>query len=205
VLLNPWIKAGLLKNPSWRDDIHKWAEEYITGCWNRYLDIYEPMSHLLPASSGLVEKRKHAEFVDDYESFLQNQACQQTKNEFDHYMGLPTPPHSSGTALDWWKRNAKEYPRLSRMARDVLAVPATGAGVEREFSIAGKITTTLQACLDPATIEPTMMYKNHLLRHGHVLSFMKGGGMKLGEQYIEEDNNIPATWRLDWWKKQSLD
>ena len=205
VLLNPWIKAGLFKNPSWRDDTRNWAEEYITACRNRYLNTYELMVHLLPASSVLGEKRKHTEFVDDYELFLQNQARQQTKNEFDHYMGLPTPAHSSGTALDWWKRNAKEYPRLSRMARDVLAVPATGAGVEREFSIAGKITTTSRACLDPATIEQTMTYKNHLLRRGHVLNFMKGGGMKLGEQYIEEDDEIPVTWRSDWWKEHSQD
>jgi len=99
VLLNPWIKAGLFKNPSWRDDTCNWAEEYITGCRNRYLETYEPMVHLLPKSSGLGTKRKHTEFVDDYELFLQNQAHQQTKNEFDHYMGLLTPAHS-GTSLD---------------------------------------------------------------------------------------------------------
>ena len=38
VLLNPWIKAGLFKNPSWRDDTCNWAEEYITGCRNRSPD-----------------------------------------------------------------------------------------------------------------------------------------------------------------------
>jgi hypothetical protein len=31
------------------------------------------------------------------------------------------------------------YSKLSKMARDVLIVPATGADVEREFSISGRI------------------------------------------------------------------
>jgi len=33
----------------------------------------------------------------------------------------------------------KNYPHLATMVRDILAVPATGAGVERQFSKSGKV------------------------------------------------------------------
>ena len=52
------------------------------------------------------------------------------------------------------------------MVRDVLAVPATGAGVERIFNIAGKVAISTHASLDPSTIQDAMMFKNHLIRHG---------------------------------------
>ena len=55
-------------------------------------------------------------------------------------------------ALEWWKGSQSMYPKLSKMARDVLAVPATGAGVEREFSISGRIVTKQRNRLSPTTI-----------------------------------------------------
>jgi len=80
------------------------------------------------------------------------------------------------------------------MARDILAVPATGAGCEREFSIAGKVATSSRTRIDRSIIQETMMYKNHLLRHGQSLSFMRGAEMKLGEECIEEGNDgIPTN------------
>ena len=41
------------------------------------------------------------------------------------------------------------YSKLSKMARDVMAVPATGAGVEREFSISGRVVTKPRNRLSP--------------------------------------------------------
>lgn len=39
---------------------------------------------------------------------------------------------------EWWAQNQKDYPRLSQMALDILAIPAMSAEVERVFSSAGK-------------------------------------------------------------------
>ena len=200
VLLNPWIKAGLFENPSWREDNHNWAEEYISNCRTRYLDSYETLTHLIPFSSGIGEKRKHDRFVNDFDLFLEKQARLQTKNEFDRYLSLPPPPTRSGTALEWWYRNSTEFPRLARMARDVLAVPATGAGVERVFSVAGKVATSSRALLDPSTIQETMMFRNHLARCGQPLHFEKHAGLRLGQESCDDDEVGPgAMWRPDWW------
>lgn len=36
----------------------------------------------------------------------------------------------------FWKENQHRYPALASVARDVLSIPATGAGVERLFNSA---------------------------------------------------------------------
>ena len=126
---------------------------------------YETLSDLSPPSSGIGQNRKRDEFAHDFDLFLEQQSRQHKKNEFDHYMSLPPPSLVSRTALEWWHHNSNEYPRLALMARDVLPVPATGTGVERIFSIVGKVATSSRASLDPSTIQESMMFKDHLARH----------------------------------------
>ena len=44
--------------------------------------------------------------------------------------------------LMWWKEHVQEFPRLARMARQHLAVPATSASPERLFSSVGLVRVT---------------------------------------------------------------
>ena len=65
------------------------------------------------------------------------------------------------------------------MARDVFAVPATGAGVERQFSKSGRIATCpatwARALLHPDTARDIMMYKDYLSRTGKPLTHGRRG------------------------------
>jgi hypothetical protein len=72
--------------------------------------------------------------------------------------------------LEYW-RNAGIvlFPRLQRIAKDVFAVQATGAGVEREFSISGRIITKHRNHLSPRTIRDLMQYKRWIARHERVV------------------------------------
>lgn len=47
--------------------------------------------------------------------------------------------------LDWWKCHSGTYPLLSKMARDILCVPATSVPVERVFS-EGSLVVTKNRC-----------------------------------------------------------
>ena len=126
-----------------------------------------------------------------------SQTLQQSKNEFDNYMSL-LPPTYAGEPLEWWK-HAKEFPQLACMASDVLRVPATGAGVERQFSLAGRVAKPARATLHPSTIEGTMMFKDHLLRQGKALKESVTAELQLGED-IDDDVDGPSTqWRPGWW------
>jgi hypothetical protein len=63
--------------------------------------------------------------------------------------------------LSFWKENASKYPILSMIARKVLAMPATSAGVERLFSIAGALDRARRASLLPSTIRDVIMYRQY--------------------------------------------
>ena len=65
------------------------------------------------------------------------------KDEYERYLLDGGAPISIGTstALEWWTNTAQrtKFPLLSRMAIDILSIPAMSAEVERVFSGA-KIT-----------------------------------------------------------------
>lgn len=43
------------------------------------------------------------------------------------------------TDLEWWKKNKKKFPMLSKFALQFLCVPLTSAAIERAFSHAGVV------------------------------------------------------------------
>ena len=54
------------------------------------------------------------------------------------------------------------FPHLTQMARDVFAVPATGAGVECQFRKRGRIMTWARALLHPDTVRDAQrLSKSH--------------------------------------------
>ena len=53
----------------------------------------------------------------------------------------------TGRPLIWWKLNHRSFPLLARVARRVLAIPATSASSERAFSEAGLLISKRRTCL----------------------------------------------------------
>lgn len=58
----------------------------------------------------------------------------------------------------YWRENESKFPVLSRLARDLLSVPATGAGVERLFNSARDICHYRRGSLNETTVQDLMMY-----------------------------------------------
>ena len=83
------------------------------------------------------------------------------------------------------------------MVRDILAVPETGAGVERQFSKSGKVETKLRAWIDSVTT--CEMYKDMLVRKNRALIITPAIS---GVEDIEMESNEepPSEWRYDWFK-----
>jgi hypothetical protein len=61
--------------------------------------------------------------------------------------------------LMWWKQYVQELPRLARMARQHLAVPATSASPERLFSSVGIVKSDLRGRLLVSTLIDVMWAK----------------------------------------------
>ena len=80
------------------------------------------------------------------------------------------------------------FPSLARMARDTYAVPATGSGVEREFSISGNLVNKRRNRLNPKTISDLMQYKRWLARTG-VLAKLKAEKIDIISEEDENEND----------------
>lgn len=60
--------------------------------------------------------------------------------------------------LAFWKENESRFPAIASLARDYLAIPASGAGVERLFNTARDICHYRRGSLKAETIEELMLY-----------------------------------------------
>jgi hypothetical protein len=93
------------------------------------------------------------------------------ENQANYYIGtIDSDP------LSFWKAHKAEYPVLAKLARDILSIPATGAGVERLFNSAHDICHCRRGSLNATTIQDPMryLYTYDLKRRIHSLPFTKG-------------------------------
>lgn len=70
--------------------------------------------------------------------------------ELQQYRCLNVSPDD---VLEWWRLQRSTFPRLSQLARAILAVPATSAPSERIFSVAGLAINAKRSCLNPNTAD----------------------------------------------------
>ena len=65
---------------------------------------------------------------------------EETKNELEKYMDEARErKNPSFDILEWWKDNARRYPVLAKIARDVLAIAVSSVASEAAFSTGGRI------------------------------------------------------------------
>jgi hypothetical protein len=62
--------------------------------------------------------------------------------------------------LDWWKANEIRFPILSIMAKNFLAIMATSAPIENQFSIFGNIITKNRNSVTTKTAITTILLKS---------------------------------------------
>ncbi|EJD36106.1 hypothetical protein AURDEDRAFT_47916, partial [Auricularia subglabra TFB-10046 SS5] len=59
--------------------------------------------------------------------------------------------------LLWWKAHSTQFPRLSRMARDIFSIPGSAVAVERVFNGGRDVISVRRARLNAATISLLMV------------------------------------------------
>ncbi len=80
--------------------------------------------------------------------------------EIDEYLELSADKPTE--ALAFWKKHDEKFPKLAKLARQTLSVPASSAPVERLFSIAGAIARARRANLTAKNIKALIMFKEYL-------------------------------------------
>ncbi|KJZ69661.1 hypothetical protein HIM_10956 [Hirsutella minnesotensis 3608] len=89
-----------------------------------------PVPLLFPQVSSCDPRR---EVVD--ESYRHDRCMMERDDELGAYMRQGPVRRENLNPILWWKDHQEEYPRLSKFALDVLAVPAMSVDPERTFSV----------------------------------------------------------------------
>ena len=90
-----------------------------------------------------VFKRRNIEYVDEYQV----------------YLSLPLVDENADI-LEWWKTNQHQFPNLSRMALNYLAIPATSVPSEQVFSMEKNLITDKRNRLAGKTIRMYLCLKS---------------------------------------------
>ena len=80
------------------------------------------------------------------------------ETELNAYMRVQQVANDTDPLM-WWKQHQQEFPRLSRMARQYLSVPASSASPERLFSSVGLVKSDLRGRLLDTTLIDVMWAK----------------------------------------------
>ena len=173
VMLEPNGKLVLFDQPT----LAPYKDQYKADFRNRFEEDYATSAQSSEGNEISRKRKVRDEDADiDYDDDDYFKALARAKesipqhNEVDTYLDSPPLAAVGGKkpCLPWWKSSSKLLPGLARMLRDTHAVPATGAGVERQFSKSGKVANFTRARLNHKTITESMLYKDMLFRHGEL-------------------------------------
>ncbi|XP_031112250.1 zinc finger BED domain-containing protein RICESLEEPER 2-like [Ipomoea triloba] len=84
--------------------------------------------------------------------------------------------------LKWWKGNSERFPILSKMARDLLAVPISTVASESAFSTSGRVLDLFRSSLTPKIVEALLCTQDWL---------------RLPNQAITVEENLDEVERLE--------
>jgi len=170
-LLNPTTKTSLFDSKSFTEEAVNWKQQYIDATRERFeqnyatMDLSNNIANGRSISSTIPAKHRWDDDDDDeFRRRIVDKRGSRMENEFDRYIQLPLAHDTRD--LKWWRKNHHDFSHLARMVRDVYAVPASGVGVEREFSKSGRVASWTRLRLNPDTITESIMYKSYLARQG---------------------------------------
>ncbi|KAJ3696442.1 hypothetical protein LUZ61_000147 [Rhynchospora tenuis] len=87
------------------------------------------------------------------------------KSELEDYLGSDRDDASLDDDFDilaWWKLKAPRYPLLSKLVKDILAVPISTVASESAFSTSGRVISQWRSSLSDDTIEALLCVQDWL-------------------------------------------
>ncbi|XP_058115568.1 zinc finger BED domain-containing protein RICESLEEPER 2-like [Magnolia sinica] len=102
--------------------------------------------------------------LQDFDVFISETTNgRRTQTELDQYLEEALIPRIQDfDILDWWKLNKLKYPNLSKMARDVLAIPISTVTSDFIFGSGRKVLDDYRSSLQPETLEALVCAKDWL-------------------------------------------
>ena len=167
MVLHPSYRTTYIHS-NWKKKWHKTAFKQVKDLWHSYRDTNDGTIsyHALDE-----EENNDLDAFDRISRNLQNCARPTSQDEYEDYISGDPYDITPRTALSWWlqERRRKRWPKLSRMAIDILSMPAMSDEPERVFSRARRTISWERAQLDANQIE-----KGECLKHWVKNNVLKG-------------------------------
>lgn len=64
--------------------------------------------------------------------------------------------------LSWWKTQEVNFPRIGKLARKYLCIPASSSPSERAFSTGGNVVTCQRASLKPEAVDRLVFLSHNM-------------------------------------------
>lgn len=164
-----WSRVPSRKTKTWRSEY----EEKLLGIWERYKEREmgcETFASTEGASMDYIERRLARSVAG--QTGTQTSAVAASRgvkiarkpkdlgagvmadDEYARYCAedVVNSHHYRSKPIDWWKKNAHRYPRLSLMAVDMLTIASSSAESERTFSSSGRMMVPLRSRLRRETM-----------------------------------------------------
>ena len=148
-------------------------------------------------TQSTVESHAHKARSAAFRSHLKKKDTIEAKNEVERFLNEACVDEDENfNILDWWKLNASRFNILSKIARDVLAVPVSTVASESAFSTGGRVLDQFRSSLTPKMTEALICTQNWL--RPSKLDFHDpeyDDELEKCEQ-IEQGNNLPICFDL---------
>lgn len=154
-LMDPRMKLEYYKDPN-KDEAGNQndAEEKQ----QQFREVYDEYKLLgLPAAPNLTPTVAES---DDEDNPLKHISTPCLEDEMHHYLHILPILAYKEDPLKWWEAHQSRLPILYCIARDYLAIPATSAPSEREFSAAGQLVTVRRTSLNDDSIQANMCLRS---------------------------------------------
>ncbi len=194
----PVYAAALLLDPSkrrayieqnWPSDWHEGAISGAHEIWEAEYNSIVPRESERPgdAQEPLKEREDQLAFLLKSVEVKKKVAPTNT-DSLDVFINA-SPVEVDCTPLKWWSRieQRKQYPRLSRMAIDILSVPCESAEPERAFSGARRTASWDRLRITCQNLEKVECIGNWL-REGLIIPSSEGGLGLVCDPRLDDDN-----------------
>jgi hypothetical protein len=169
VVLNPYEKWTFFEK-SWKlkPDWISTAKKRVRGLWEEYKEGASTSIPTQPINASLSRQVKEYGRPDYLAKFRERlygdeQDNDNSQDEYDRYISPgreKVPEDKQLHPIRWWQSREAEYPILSRLAYDLLSIPAMSAENERLFSSSKDLISDRRNALDIESIEANECIRN---------------------------------------------
>lgn len=150
VFLDPSVKMSYFKE-------HGYSKPLIRDIQKAITEMFE-QTYGKEVSNHSDDNSKE-EPIDEFLAHMHKRAVNREPKELQKYMQFPLSGPKVNI-LEYWRSQKDEFPNLSNMARDNLAVQSSSVAVERDFSMGSDLVTPKRCSLLPETIRACLCLRS---------------------------------------------